>query len=129
MSEIEVPDFSAYPHFDEFINKKNKFILDKDKNVIPATLMEWGQFLETDPEFRRVDRTEIDGLMISTVFLGNDHSFDGRLHIFETMIFNDDISLDYLERYSTWKEAEEGHQKAIQWVKDGCKPAECEDDE
>ena len=29
--------------------------------------------------------------------------------------------LDYQERYATWKEAEEGHKRAVQWVKEGCK--------
>jgi hypothetical protein len=37
------------------------------------------------------------------------------------MIFKAKRSLDYCERYSTWDEALEGHNKAIEWVKDGCK--------
>jgi hypothetical protein len=40
------------------------------------------------------------------------------------MIFKGDNCLDYQERYSTWKEAEEGHQKAIEWIKNGCKDEE-----
>ena len=27
----------------------------------------------------------------------------------------------YCNRYSTWQEAAAGHEKAIQWIKDGCK--------
>ena len=32
--------------------------------------------------------------------------------------------LDYQQRYSTWQEALEGHQKAIEWVNNGCKEEE-----
>ena len=28
--------------------------------------------------------------------------------------------LDYQERYSTYDEALKGHERAVQWVKDGC---------
>lgn len=36
------------------------------------------------------------------------------------MVFDNEDSADgiYLDRYCTWQEAEEGHKKAIQWVKD-----------
>lgn len=112
-------ELDDFPQFKDLITKKNKFILDENNNAIPANLMEWGEFLENSPiERRRVARDVINGKLISTVFLGLDHSFNGSLHIFETMIFeseenNNDI---YCDRYSTWKEAEEGHKKAIQWV-------------
>lgn len=102
--------------------KKDKFILDKDRNVIPATLYEWGEFLENTHEERIVNKTEINGLRVSTVFLGLDHSFNGSKHIFETMVFEENsFHENYCERYSTWEQAEEGHQRAVQWVKDGCK--------
>lgn len=120
---MEVPDLSAYPALNEFLNKKDKWILDENNNAIPATLMEWGEFLETPADRRRIGRDEIDGLLISTVFLGLDHSFDGSLDIFETMVFSHEGSGNeiYCDRYATWKEAEEGHKKAVQWVIDGCK--------
>ena len=121
MNKIEIPDLSNYPHLDEFLNKKDKYILDENKNVVPATLMEWEQFLENTHKERVVNKTEINGLMVSTVFLGLDHSFDGSLDIFETMMFEGKESLNYCERYSTWKEAEEGHQRAVQLVIDGYK--------
>lgn len=121
MKKIEIPDLTDYPHFEKFINTKDKFILDKDKNVIPATLLEWGQFLQETHDERIVQQTDVEDLIVSTVFLGLDHSFDGSLHIFETMIFRDENGIGYCERYSTWKEAEEGHQRAIEWVKGGCK--------
>lgn len=118
---MEIPDLTDYPHLNEFINKKDKFILDENNNAIPATLMEWDEYLEKTPaNKKRVGRDRVNNLLISTVFLGLDHSFDESLDIFETMIFEGDKSEKYCKRYSTWKEAEEGHQRAIQWVKDGC---------
>jgi hypothetical protein len=101
--------------------------LDKNNKVIPCSLMEWAKFLEDGKNTRRkiVKQSEINDKWISTVFIGLDHQWmeDGPLHIFETMVFDSkkcgkDI---YLDRYSTWNEALLGHEKAIQWVKDGCK--------
>jgi hypothetical protein len=68
-------------------------------------------------------KTEINGYVVSTVDLGLDHSFGiGDPLYYETMIFkkNGD-SIDfrdlYCKRYSTEDEAREGHQKAIEYVK------------
>src|SRR5262245_14898324 len=50
-------------------------------------------------------------ILISTVFLGLDHQWmDGPPLLFETMVFNGPCN-EFQERYSTWKEAEEGHKK------------------
>ena len=47
--------------------------------------------------------------MVSTVFLGLDHAFDGGTPLlFETMIFGGEHD-EYQERYATWDEAEAGH--------------------
>ena len=102
---------------------RDKYILDKEKNIIPADLMEWATFFETND--RIVKQEEIDGKFISTVFLGLNHDFSGRGKplIFETMIFKDGKEV-YLNRYSTWKEAEEGHAEAVEWVKNGAKDDE-----
>lgn len=68
-------------------------------------------------EDRQVSRTVLpDGKLVSTVFLGLDHSFgDGPPLIFETMVFPPD-SLNELdcERYSTEKEAIVGHTKMVE---------------
>ncbi len=101
-----------------------KYYLNEDKTYRPAELMEWAmQFEQLSQEHKRhVGNDMIDGLHISTVWLGLDHNyFGGRPLVFETMIFDtptggNDI---YCERYTTWEEAEEGHQKAIEWVKNG----------
>ena len=50
--------------------------------------------------------------------------FDKTPIVFETMVFDGDRSDIYQERYATWKEAEDGHKRAIEWVKNGCKEDE-----
>ncbi len=100
------------------------YILDENKNVIPASILEWRQFLENDYDNKIVNQEEISNYVISTIFLGIDHNPEWspevdenyKPHIFETIIFKDDNSDIYCRRYSTWEEAGEGHQKAIEWI-------------
>jgi hypothetical protein len=107
----------------------NYYKLDENKNAIPCSCREWADQLEQmskDNNKHIADET-IDGKRISTVWLGLNHNINDRTpHIFETMVFNgDDYGHDiYCDRYSTYQEAEEGHKKAVQWVKDGCKEDE-----
>lgn len=109
---------------EDFQKMRCHFILDENNNVIPANVKEWSDFFNREKRTRIVKQDDIDGKYVSTVFLGLVHSsYDDKLDIFETMVFNDSEDI-YCERYDTWKEAEEGHQKAIQWVKDGCKEDE-----
>ena len=99
--------------------------LDENKNVVSSSLEEWANFIEGKfpTNYRHVGYEIINGKRISTVFIGLCHNFNILSNtpiVFETMIFDGDNSLDYQERYSTWKEAEEGHKKAVKWVKYGC---------
>ena len=73
-----------------------------------------------------VARDEINGVTVSTVFLGIDHGLPGSRSpiLFETMVFDlDDIECDdieselYMERYSTWAEAIVGHHRAVEYVR------------
>jgi hypothetical protein len=127
---MKMPDLSQLPpelrefyrnKFDVLMTKKDKFILDENRNVIPANLSEWSTFIE-EKKKRRVAKDKVNGKRISTVFLGIDYNFDegeGRPpHVFETMVFDKDFYDIYCIRCSTWNEAEEQHQIAIQWVKD-----------
>jgi len=101
------------------------YYLNEDKTVRPCHLLTWStQFQKLSMLGKKhVGDDEIEGKRVSTVWLGLNHRFDeGKPLIFETMVFKDKSGAEiYCERYSTWEEAEEGHQKAIQWVKDGCK--------
>lgn len=96
----------------------NTYIL-KGKIPVPCNFLEWGEWLE-NPNNRIVSVTKIGDVKISTVFLGLDHQFyitgEERPALFETMIFKGEHD-DFQERYSTWDEAEEGHKKAVELVK------------
>ncbi len=90
--------------------------------------MTWANFLENNHTKRIVKKDDIGDMHISTIFIGLDHGFslldekemdDYKPLIFETMVFKNNGGI-YCDRYSTWKEAEEGHQKAIDWVNNGC---------
>jgi hypothetical protein len=97
------------------------FKIDENKNVVPGTVEECEKILSSKGKI--VKQNEIDNYFVLTVFLCINHNFfhTGRPVVFETMIFEGDEPLNYQERYCTWKEAEEGHERAVQWVKDGCK--------
>jgi hypothetical protein len=92
------------------------YILNDDHTVTPTDLMTWAAEFEKRDN-RRVDRTELpDGTVISTVFLGLDHSYgEGPPLLFETMIFPSwtNYEEEYCERYSTWDEAVAGHERAV----------------
>ena len=89
-----------------------KWILDENKQVVKADLLEWGKFL--DKGDRRVALTDTSNGSVSTVFLGLNHNWElfGPPLLFETMIFGGSHD-QFQERYSTWSEAEEGHQRAV----------------
>lgn len=99
--------------------------LNEDKTVSICTQKEYFHHCRDDFQ-KHLGDDDIFGRRVSTVFLGINHNFYGKKPIlFETMIFDyknadgDDI---YSERYSTWDEAKAGHERAIQWVLNGCKP-------
>jgi len=83
----------------------------------PDAARQWGKDFE-DSKGRTVGKDELlNGLLISTVWLGIDHSY-GQSHrpqIFESMVFFPDRSGDELEmwRYATWEEAERGHKTLV----------------
>lgn len=92
------------------------YILDEKRNpILSDDLSEWAQWLSFDNK-RRVNKTEINGFIVSTVFLCIDHNWSGRGRpvLFETMVFShdtDEAVPGYTRRYCTWNEAELGHMK------------------
>jgi hypothetical protein len=88
-----------------------QYILVGHQPVVCRDLMTWARWFETAD--RCVRLTEQDDVVVSTVFLGLDHSWgDHKPELFETMVFINGSSGD-MERYSTWDEAEAGHDR---WV-------------
>ncbi|HEG43639.1 MAG TPA: hypothetical protein ENH94_06285 [Phycisphaerales bacterium] len=93
----------------------DKYILDGHKPVPCFNLMKFARWFENAN--RHVAKTKIDDITISTVFLGLNHGFGkGPPLLFETMIFGGRFDED-MWRYSTWDEAEKGHQKAVEKVR------------
>lgn len=102
----------------------NYYILNENKEVIESTEDEWSDFFKDRLKTKNslVKQQAVNGNWVSTVFLSsNDSLDDNELKIFETMVFNIHHREIYCKQYSTYKEAEIGHEKAVQWVKDGCK--------
>ncbi len=91
----------------------HKYILEDKIPKVVDDVLEWGKWFETAD--RHVAKTVLpNGVEVSTVFLGLDHSFSGGKPIlFETMIFGGEHDDGYQERYSTWEEAEAGHKQAV----------------
>ena len=85
-------------------------------------LLEWGKVFR--PETRHIARTEIDDVLISTVFLGIDHQWGrGPPLLFETMVFGGELSGEQV-RYSTLREAKAGHEKMVKRIEDAGKGVE-----
>lgn len=65
----------------------------RDGKIYPATPMEWGRWFE-NVENRLVEKTDINGASVSTVFMGLDHSHGQGSHklLFETMVFGSTLN-------------------------------------
>ncbi len=85
-------------------------------------ILQWGKWFEENTKDRIVGKTDItDDIKVSTVFLGIDHNYgDGPPLLFETMVFGGEDDQE-LFRYSTWDEAEKGHQMAVEVQKKSIK--------
>jgi len=92
-----------------------KYILDKDHNLVEVDLMTWAHWLE-DHRNRRVAETLFGyGTRVSTIFLGIDYRFGlgGPPLVFETMVFDAaNHALDQV-RYSSWDDAVTGHKVIV----------------
>jgi len=88
-------------------------ILDDELRIVPVDdALEWGMWFECNEEKRRIGYDEIEGFVVSTIFLGVNHGFGRRPLWFETMVFRESTgerelgqSIDQA-RYSTWNEAD-----------------------
>lgn len=93
----------------------SNYILNGKEPVLETDLLKFGQWFETAN--RIVKQTHLpDNIKVSTVFLGIDHGFGSdKPVLFETMVFGGEHD-QYQDRYSTWDEAEAGHQKTIEMI-------------
>ena len=92
------------------------YILNGHEAVGTNDVLDWGERLEQN-KAKIVAKTFVGKILISTAFLGIDHSFgSGPPLLFETMVFGGKLD-DETVRYTTWEEAEEGHKKMVEKVK------------
>ena len=88
------------------------YILDGHKTKQCDDLLTWAKWFEKAE--RHVADDTIDGVRISTVFLGLDHQYgQGPPLLFETMVFGGPNDQDQL-RYSSWDEAEKRHAEILE---------------
>lgn len=94
---------------------KNKYYLLINHKPHRVGLKEWAKWMETAD--RSVALTKKNDIIVSTVFWGQAHDFSGKGKplLFETMVFGGKHDTEQA-RYSTWEEAEEGHQAMVRRV-------------
>lgn len=105
-----------------------------DKKPVAVSLEEWAEWMggtrNAGRDWRRVAVHDLNGIRVSTVFLGLDHQWgDGPPILFETMVFIDgEGGHDYFcDRYATWDEAIMGHLAAcVMAFADGWKEKQLE---
>jgi hypothetical protein len=136
----EQEEFSADPRDQDFVAEFREevirqvnnqlYILDENHQPVPAgDLIEFGNFFQNDSA-RRVAGTRLNGLFVSTIFLGLDHRCGyGPPLFFETMIFRETPNAEiekiqkgfdqYQTRYSTWDEALAGHNRIVTIIREG----------
>ena len=94
----------------------NCYTLDKNnKPILQANPMDAWRWRESHPERIGVARTELpDGVLVSTVFLCLDHSYDGGEPVlWETMIFGGPHD-GFQDRYTSYEAALEGHAQMVE---------------
>lgn len=91
-----------------------KYILDEHGNPVPCDdVITWAKWFE-QKDSRRVAETDVNGVRVSTVFLGIDHDFGdmGAPVLWETMIFGGPHD-QYQARYTSHDAAKAGHELAV----------------
>jgi hypothetical protein len=91
----------------------------KTDKVYPADVLTAGKSFGEDDRRLAYDVLP-DGKVVSTVFLGLDHSYrEGPPVLWETMVFSREGNYDdlHMERYTSKKDALEGHARAVAMFK------------
>ena len=91
----------------------DRYILDGKAVIECNDIIQWARWYESAD--RKVAKTKIGKVHVSTIFLGLNHGYLGGLELFETMIFGGELDQECW-RYATWDEAEKGHAVAVEKV-------------
>ena len=91
----------------------------KDGHAVEAELLAWGAWMQ-DPANRRVARDRVGDVLVSTVFLGVDHCFDGDgpPALWETAVRGGPLDGED-ERYTSHDDALAGHAAMLARVRIG----------
>lgn len=93
------------------------YILVDGLPVLEPDIIKWAQWLETANRTLGDDRLP-NGVRVSTVFLGLDHSWVGKDPVlWETMVFMNGELDEYQERYTNNVAAALGHVRALRIAK------------
>lgn len=107
---------------EKILTMSDKYILIGKTPKKSSNVTDWGRWFEANGTNRVVGKDVLNGVHVSTVFLGIDHNFNPRATgnsepiLFETMVFGGKYD-QYQRRYTTWAEAEIGHKKALEMIK------------
>lgn len=98
----------------------NTYILGSNNEVVPVPFDKWIEWEKKNPDRRIISRNRVfigdEEILVSTVFLGLDHSRNGGPPlVFETMVFGG-INSDWQDRYTNYRDACEGHLKVLEAV-------------
>jgi hypothetical protein len=107
--------------FNDTFSWLGRYVLDKDGQPVPAPdLLEWGEWLGTSLEQRRVAFDDLGSCQVSTVFLALDHSYVPMTDplrykpiLWETAVFNKDDRVVRMQRYHSREDALTGHAEIV----------------
>lgn len=95
------------------------YILKRGRPVKAKSIKHY-HYWSLNSKYKNVKQEHIGDVFISTVFLGLDHAFpwdeDQTPVLWETMIFGGEHDQSYQERYTSYEDALEGHQTALNLV-------------
>ena len=93
------------------------YILDENNKPVKSTgIQEYSDWEKANQDKKYLKQEFVDDIHVSTVFLGLDHAWQSDIPVlWETMIFGGEHD-QYQERYTSYEDALEGHQTALNLV-------------
>lgn len=93
------------------------YILDDNNNPVESNDWDSWEWKNANQERTRVGRDEVGEVLVSTIFMPMNHGWDGKLEVFETMVFGGERAGDCF-RYATWDDAKAGHDRVVAELKE-----------
>jgi hypothetical protein len=92
-------------------------VYDRDGNQMPYARWVWA--METQPGYSLIGHDHVADGLVSTIWLGLDHSFGNTSPpiIYETMLFDIDDWVDHQDRYTSLDDAQKNHRYIVEMLK------------